>query len=68
VSAKQPPPSIARLTSVTAIAGKYAVAAWPKAARTKDTPFDQAAAGYRAKAAAHGITAETRVLRRTAMP
>jgi len=32
-----------------------------KAVPAKDTPFDQGAAGYRAKAAAHGITAETRV-------
>ena len=61
VSAKQPPPSIARRTRITAIAGKYAAAASPKAVRAKDTPFDQEVAAYRAKAAAHGITAETRV-------
>ena len=61
VSAKQPPPSIARRLCIGAIAGKYAGAASPKAARTKDMPFDQGGAGYRAKAAAQGITAETRV-------
>jgi hypothetical protein len=59
VSAKQP--SIARPTCIGAIAGKYAAAASLKAVRVKDTPFDQGAAGYRAKAAAHGITAERRV-------
>ena len=61
VSAKQPAPNIARRTCITAIAGKYAAAVSLKAVRAKDTPFDQEVAGYRAKAAAHGITAETRV-------
>ena len=61
VSAKPPPPSIARPTCIGAIAGKYAAAAPPKAAQAKDTPFGQGGAGYRAKAAPHGITAETRV-------
>jgi len=65
VSAKQP--SIARPTCIGAIAGKYAAAASPKAARAKDTSFDQGDAGYRAKVAAHGIAAETRVMRPTAM-
>ena len=61
VSAKQPPPSIAQRTCITAIAGKYAAAASPKAAHAKDKLFGQGVAGYRAKAVAHGITAETRV-------
>ena len=51
-----------------AIAGKYAAAASLKAVRAKDTPFDQGGAAYRAKAAAHGITAETRIMPPTAMP
>ena len=61
MSAKQRPPSVAPATCITAIAGKYAAVASLKAVRAKDTPFDQGAAGYRAKAAALGITAETRV-------
>jgi hypothetical protein len=63
VSGKQPPPSIAPRSCIGAIAGKFATAASPKAAHAKDLPCDQVGAGYRAKAAAHGITAETRLNR-----
>ena len=60
-STKPPPPSIARRLCIGAIAGTFAAAMLPRTARAIDIPFDQGGTGYRAKAAAHDITAETRV-------
>jgi murein DD-endopeptidase MepM/ murein hydrolase activator NlpD len=39
------PPSIARRSSIEAIAGTFAAATLPKPASAKDTPFDQGVAG-----------------------
>ncbi len=61
MSAKSPAPSIARRTSLKAIAGAFVGLIAPGAASAQTTrmPFDQWIAAFRAKALAHGITEAT---------